>query len=249
MPIAPRTSEELDLMRKSGKISAKALKKALDASIQGVSLLKINKVAEDEILKLGGEASFKTEPGYNFATCLTINNEVVHGIPRDIELKLGDILSIDVGAIYKGWHTDTAWSKVVGKESSEFLKVGEKALWAGIDKAVDGNRIGDISAAIQNIVEGAGYKIVRSLVGHGVGKKLHEDPEIPGFGTKGTGSLLKAGETLAIEVIYTSGSGEVEHSKDGWTIISSDNSTGGLFEMSVIVGEKSVEVLTDWRQF
>lgn len=247
MPIAPRTSEELDLMRKSGRISAKALKRALDASIQGVSLLEINKVAEDEILKLGGEASFKTEPGYNFATCLTINNEVVHGIPRGIKLKLGDVLSIDVGAIYKGWHTDTAWSKVVGKESSEFLKVGEKALWAGIDKAVDGNRIGDISAAIQDIVEGAGYKIVKSLVGHGVGKKLHEDPEIPGFGTRGTGSLLKAGETLAIEVIYTSGSGEVEHSSDGWTIISSDGSMGGLFEMSVVVGKKSPEILTDWR--
>ncbi len=248
MPIAPRTSEELNLMRKSGKISALALRQALDASIQGASLLEINKVAEDEILKLGGEASFKTESGYNFATCLTVNSEVVHGIPRDIKLKLGDILSIDVGAIYKGWHTDTAWSKVVGKADNEFLKVGEKALWAGIDQAVDGNRVGDISAAIQNIVEASGYKIVRSLVGHGVGKKLHEDPEVPGFGSKGTGPLLKAGQTLAIEVIYTAGSGEVEHSSDGWTIVSSDGSMGGLFEMSVIVGKKSAEVLTDWKQ-
>lgn len=246
--MVPRTNEELDLIRKSGQISALALKKALDVSKPGVSLIEIDKVTEDEILRLGGEISFKTEPGYSWTTCLTINHEVVHGIPRDIKLKSGDILSIDVGAIFKGWHTDTAWSKVINKPNNEFLKIGEKALWAGIDQAIDGNRVGDISAAIQNIVEGAGYKIVRSLVGHGVGKKLHEDPEIPGFGIKGTGSLLKVGMTIAIEVIYTSGSGEVEHSKDGWTIISSDNSTGGLFEMSVIVGKKNPEVLTDWRE-
>lgn len=240
----PRTSVELDLMRKSGKISALALKKALEASKPGVSLIEIDKIAEAEILKLGGDISFKKEPGYNWATCLTVNSEVVHGIPRDIKLNVGDVFSIDVGAIYKGWHTDTAWSKVVGKENNEFLKIGEKALWAGIDKAIDGNRVGDVAEAIQNIVEGGGYKIVRSLVGHGVGKKLHEDPEVPGFGTKGTGPMLKEGMTIAIEVIYTSGNGEVEHSNDGWTIISSDNSTGGLFEMSVIVGKKTAEVLT-----
>lgn len=243
----PRTGEQLDLMRKSGKISALALKKALEVSKPGVSLVDIDKIAENEILKLGGEVSFKTEPGYSWATCLTVNNEVVHGIPRDIKLNTGDVFSIDVGAIYKGWHTDTAWSKVVGKESNDFLKIGEKALWAGIEKAIEGNKVGDISEAIQEIVEGAGYKIVRSLVGHGVGKKLHEDPEVPGFGSKGTGALLKAGQTLAIEVIYTAGNGEVEHSSDGWTIVSTDSSVGGLFEMSVIVGKKSPEVLTDWR--
>ncbi len=245
----PRTNAELDLMRKSGEISAKALKKALDASKSGVSLVEIDKIAEDEILKLGGEISFKTEPGYKWATCLTVNEEVVHGTPRDIKLNTGDILSIDVGAIYKGWHTDTAWSKVVGEGKSDFLKIGEKALWAGIDNAVEGGRVGDISEAIQSIVEGAGYKIVRSLVGHGVGKKLHEDPEVPGFGTKGQGPVLKEGMTIAIEVIYTAGNGEVEHSNDGWTIVSSDSSMGGLFEMSVIVGKKAPEVLTDWRQF
>ncbi len=243
----PRTRKELELMRKSGKIAASALKKAIECIKVGVNLIDIDKAAEEKILSLGGEISFKTEPGYQFATCLTINEEVVHGIPRDIKLKRGDILGIDVGALYKGWHTDTAWSVVVDAPQNEFLKVGERALWLGIGKAVEGNRIGDISEAIQSEVEGNGYKIVRSLIGHGVGRALHEEPDVPGFGKAGTGPVIKAGMTLAIEVIYTAGSGKVKHRLDGWTIESADGSMGGLFEMSVIVGKERPEVLTDWR--
>ncbi len=242
-----RSAGELDLMRKSGQISAKALKATLNAIKPGVSLFDLEQVAEREILKYGGESSFKTVPGYHWTSCLTINDEVVHGIPRDIKLKEGDILGIDLGAMYQGWHTDCAWSVVVGGGGNNFLEVGEKALWAGVNQAIEGNRIGDISETIQQIVEGGGYSIVRSLVGHGIGQALHEEPEVPGFGKKGTGLELKAGMTLAVEVIYTSGSGQVYLSDDGWTIASKDKSLGGLFEMSIIVGKEYPEVLTDWR--
>lgn len=241
------SEEEQYLMRKSGQITAQALKKTLESVRAGISLLELEKIAEQEIKRLGGESSFKTVPGYEFTTCLNINNEVVHGLPRDIILKTSDLLSIDLGAIYQGWHTDASWSVVVGGGENNFLKVGEQALWLGIDQAKEGNRIGDIASAIQKAVEGKGYSIVRSLVGHGVGRNLHEDPEVPGFGTKGTGPLLKSGMPLAIEVIYTESTKEVTLASDGWTIISLDGSLAGLFEMTVVVGKDRNEVLTDWR--
>lgn len=255
MKVLVRSKDELALMRQSGLISAKALKKVLEEVRVGISLLELEKHAEDEILRLEGEPSFKSVPGYSWTSCLTINHEVVHGIPRNISLKEGDVLSIDLGAVYKGWHTDCAWSVIVrdkrqdtrDKEKEKFLIVGEEALWKGTGQAVEGNRIGDISEAIQTIIEKNGYSVVRALVGHGVGKSLHEDPEIPGFGKKETGMELKKGMTLAIEVIYTSGKPDVVLESDGWTISSADGSWGGLFEMSVVVGEKQAEVLTDWR--
>ncbi|MBI4036962.1 type I methionyl aminopeptidase [Candidatus Daviesbacteria bacterium] len=243
-----RSKDELGLMRKSGLISAKALKKTLTAARPSVSLAELDKIAEEEIIRLGGQPSFKTVPGYFWTTCLTINDEVVHGTPRDIKLKEGDVLGVDLGAIYQGWHSDTAWSiEVGGSEKNKFLEVGEKTLWEAITQAREGNRIGDISSAIQKGVEKAGYDVVKSLAGHGVGRQPHEDPEIPEFGKAGTGLKLKSGMTLAIEVIYAQGRGTVYEKDDGWTIATSDGSLGGLFEMSVIVGKKKGEILTDWR--
>lgn len=291
MSMKPLTKEELDLMRKSGEMSAKALKNVLFAVKSGVSLVDLEKVVADTIEELGGTASFKTVPGYHWYSCITVNEEVVHGIPRDIVLRKGDKVSIDLGALYKGWHTDTAWSVVVEGEADQrvsesanqqidedeskseiahlqrnrapgaksetnaevdkrrkFLAVGEEALWAGVKKAVAGNRIGDISEAMQKTVEGGGYEVVRSLVGHGVGRELHEDPEVPGFGKAGTGPVLHEGMTIAIEAIYTESSQEVKLADDGWTISSADGSLGGLFEMTVIVGKDKAEVITDWRK-
>jgi methionyl aminopeptidase len=247
MSFKPRTPDELKLMRKSGEITAKALKKVLESVHEGVTLQELDDIAEAEIRRLGGEPGFQKVPGYKWTTCLTINEEVVHGIPRDIALKKGDKLSIDIGAWYKGWNTDAAWSVVVDESQSMFLMAGEKALWKAIDQAVDGNRVGDISNTIQTTIEGAGLSVVRTLVGHGVGKELHEDPQIPGLGHKGVGPLLKSGMTIAIEAIYTAGMPEVVTGKDKWTIRSKDGSLGGLFEMSVIVGKDKPEVLTDWR--
>lgn len=255
MKVKPKTPLELKLMRKSGLITAKALRKTIESVKAGVSLVELDKIAMDEILRLGGKPSFMSVPDYSWTTCLTINDEVVHGIPRDISLKEGDILGIDLGTVYKGYHTDAAWSVVVRGQGSEargqkerFLEVGEKALWDGIEQAVEGNRIGDISEAIQSEIEGVGgYSVVRSLVGHGVGKNLHEEPEVPGFGKSGTGLKLQKNITLAIEAIYTEGKAGVVLDNDGWTIRSKDGSLGGLFEMSVIILKEKCEVLTDWR--
>lgn len=255
MSLTPRTPTQIELMRRSGKITASALKKVINAAKPGVSLLELEEIAMGEILKLGGKPSFATVPGYSWGTCLTLNNEVVHGIPRPINLKNGDVLSCDVGTVLDGWHTDAAWSILVGHESGvkdqekeKFLKAGEQALWHGIAQARSGSKIGDIGASMQKVVEGAGYSVVRSLVGHGIGRKLHEDPEVPGFGKTGKGLPLKKGMTIAIEAIYNAGNHEVILEKDGWTISTKDGSLGGLFEMTVVVGNEEAEVLTDWRK-
>lgn len=241
-----RNAYELKLMRESGRIAGLALKKALEAVKPGISGLELDEIAEKEIYRRGGDLSYKSVPGYRFATCITINEQVVHGIPTDRIIKDGDLVSIDLAVNFKGWHTDCAWSVLVGfgKEKENFLKVGEEALKDGISQAIEGHRIGDISFAIQSKVEGAGYHVVRSLVGHGVGRKLHEEPEVPGFGNKGTGVLLRAGMTLAIEVIYTKGSGEVVLGTDGWTVSSLDGSWAAVFETSLVVGREKAEVLT-----
>lgn len=243
-----RNSYELSLMRKSGNIAAAALKRALEAAKAGVSELEVNQAAEEQIYKLGGNLSYKTVPGYKFATCITVNEQVVHGIPTERRLESGDKISIDLAVEYRGWHTDCAWSVIVGKklqsEGEKFLSVGQEALRDGIAQAIDGNRVGDISNAIQTKIEGAGYSIVRSLVGHGIGRKLHEKPEVPGFGNKGQGAPLRKDMTLAIEVIYAMGKHEVVLEKDGWTFSTTDKSLGGLFEMTVVVGKERAEVLT-----
>lgn len=246
-----RSKSELVLIRQSGKISAQALKEVLKKIKGGVRGLELEEVAEKVIKKLGGESSFKTVQGYNWTCCITINEQVVHGIPTERKIKEGDLVSIDLGAVFKDWHTDCAWTVLVGQNSEskkKFLKAGEEALWDGVAQAKEGNRIGDISAAIQSKIEGAGYHVVRSLVGHGIGRSLHEEPEVPGYGEKGKGPILKVGETLAIEAIYTEGTPEVALEKDGWTLSSADGSLAGLFEMTVIVGKRKAEVLTDWRK-
>ncbi|TSC87358.1 MAG: Methionine aminopeptidase [Microgenomates group bacterium Gr01-1014_7] len=248
-----RNRYELKLIRESGKIATSALKKALQSVKVGISGLELDKIAQDEIYRLGGQLSYKTVPGYQFATCVTVNEQVVHGIPTGQKFEEGDLVSIDLAVEYRGWHTDCAWSVLVrgkgkgerGKSGKEkFLQIGEQALGEGIEQAVEGNRVGDISSAIQSRVEGAGYSVVRALVGHGIGKKLHEEPEIPGYGQKGTGMILKSGMALAIEVIYAKGTPEVILQKDGWTYAAADGSWGGLFEMTVIAGKEKAEVLT-----
>ncbi len=252
MNIKTRNEYELKLMRKSGEITAKALKQALETVKPGVNLQQIEKVAAEEIIKQGAKLSFPTVGDYKWATCLTVNEELVHGIPRDYVLIDGDILSIDIGALYHGWHTDAAWSVIVGqgdKKKEKFLVVGEEALRKAIKQAKAGNQVGDISQAIGQTVENAGYSVSETLVGHGVGKELHEDPVIPGLGQSGTGPTLRKNMTIAIEVIYAEGNAEVELASDGWTYVTRDKSLGGLFEMSIIIKDKEAEVLTDWRQY
>ena len=242
------TKDEQSKMRASGRMSAKAMKKVLASVKEGVTLKALDIIAEEEIKLLGGKSSFKYEPGYEWTSCITVNDEVVHGIPRDTPLKKGDKVSIDLGAFFGGMHSDTSWSVIVDGEQTKFLKVGEEALWKGVSKAIANNHVGDISQAIQDTIEGAGYEVVKAMVGHGVGKKLHMDPEIPGIGKAGTGPLLQEGQSIAVEAIYTEGTREVKVASDGWTVSSEDGSLGGLFEMTVIVGKKKAEVVTDWRK-
>jgi methionyl aminopeptidase len=245
-----KNNYERKLIKRSGEIAAKALKRALESAKAGASGIEIDNVVQREIYKQGGDLSYKTVPDYKWASCITVNEGVVHGIPTDRKLVMGDLVSVDLAVMYKGWHTDCAWSCLLGNDSEKqkFLKAGEGALWDGIEKAVAGGRVGDISSAIQKRIEEAGYQVVRSLVGHGVGRKLHEEPEIPCYGEKNTGMVLKSGMTLAIEVIYTQGSSDLVLADDGWTYRTADRSWGGLFEMTVLVGKDKGEVLTDWHK-
>lgn len=246
-----RNLYEVKLIKESGRIAALALKNALASIKKGVRGIDVDKIAEKSIYQAGGDLSYKTVPGYNFATCITINEQVVHGVPTQRTFEDGDLVSVDLAVLYKGWHTDTAWTVLVGKEDKrkrEFLKAGEEALGEAIKQAKAGNRIGDIGASIQAKIEKSGYSVVKSLVGHGVGKKLHEDPEVPGYGVYGQGVLLKSGMTLAIEVIYTEGLENVVLDKDGWTFLTADGLLSGLFEMTILIGKNEAEVLTDWRK-
>ena len=236
-------------MKISGRIAAVALKKALGNINPDVLCTDLEKIVSSYITKAKAKPSFATVDDYKWATCITLNNQVVHGIPKPVRLKEGDIISVDTGAIYKGLHSDMAITVPVGKVSAStlhFLQIGKKTLAKAIKQARVGNRIGDISSTIQQNIESAGYSIVKSLTGHGIGYELHEEPMVPGFGQNGTGPKIQEGMTLAIEVIYAQGSGEVYLEKDGWTITTQDGSLAGLYEQTIAVAQKGPIVLTPY---
>lgn len=254
-----KTKEELKIMQAGGKILAEVLLEVLEYAKPGISELELDRLAEKLILEKGGEPGFKKVEGYKHTICISTNDVVVHGIPTDYRLREGDVVGIDCGVYYKGFHTDAAQTvrvkgeKGKGKgesnndEVDKFLEAGEKAMWEGIRTAKAGNRVGDVSKAIQDVVEGEGYSVVRSLIGHGVGRELHEDPEVPGFldGLILKTPLLKAGMTIAIEVIYNMGKSDVVYSgNDGWTIKSKDGSISGLFERTIAIAKDEPLILT-----
>ncbi len=241
-------------MREGGRRLGEILQKLLAFARPGVSLLAIEKYANDLIDASGGTSSFKTVKGYRWATCLCVNEVVVHGIPTPYILRDGDILTIDTGLIFQGLHTDTAWTKIVGSDDSpeaaakrRFLEVGERALQRAIELVKVGTHIGDISESTQAIIEGAGYSIVKSLVGHGVGCDLHEDPQIPNYarGDKKNTYQFRGGETVAIEPIYARGGGAVVYENDdGWTLAMKDRSWAAVFEHSLAILPEETIVLT-----
>jgi methionyl aminopeptidase len=242
-----KTSEEIAVMREGGRKLANIIEDLLEFSQSGTVLTDIEKHADELITKSGGTASFKTVPGYKWATCLNVNEVVVHGIPTEYALKEGDVFTIDIGLIYKGFHTDTAWTKIINREDDKFLLTGKIALERGIEAARIGNRVGHISQAVQQVIEGAGYSIVKSLIGHGVGRELHEEPQVPNYlrGAIDNTLPLQEGMTVAIEPIYAMGQGEIVYENDdGWTLATRDKSRTAVFEHSIAITADGPFVLT-----
>jgi methionyl aminopeptidase len=249
-----QTDHKIEAMREGGKVLSETLKELLEFAKPGVTLLAIEALAQKRIKEAGMKPSFSTVADYKWATCLCVNDVIVHGIPTSYELKDGDILTIDVGLINKKYHTDTAWTKVVGsiqnatenEQIATFLEVGKEALEKAIIQAKAGNRVGHISRTIQEIVEGSGYGIAKSLVGHGVGTTLHEPPQIPGFlkGNIEKTPLLERGMTIAIEVIYTMGNPTMYYHEDGWSIATRDHSPAAVFEQTLAVTDGMPDILT-----
>jgi methionyl aminopeptidase len=249
--ISIKTPKELEIMKKSGHILAETLCELEAVLKPGMTELELDKLAEELIIKKGGQSGFKKVPGYNYTLCVSTNDEVVHGIPTNYAFREGDLIGIDCGVYLDGFFTDMAETIKIpnGKkdESDKFLSIGKKALDEAIKIAKAENRVGHISKTIQDIVEGNGYSIVQTLVGHGVGKKLHEEPEIPGFvwGEIKDTPVLKPGMTLAIEVIYNMGIADVVRTKgDDWTIKTKDGSLSSTFERTIAVANSVPLILT-----
>lgn len=249
--ITYKTASEIEIMRVCGE-KLKAVMNQLVPHIQpGITTKELNQFAENYIREQGADISFSKVEGYKWAVCVPINEQVVHTPPTKRVLKDGDVLTVDIGAYFKGFHTDHAITVVVGKKSTpeidRFLQVGREALDLAIAQAKIGNRIGHISQAIEEKVVGAGYTIMKQLTGHGVGMELHEDPFIPGFLSKPVEKTmkLKAGLVLALEVIYSMGSGDISYEEgQDWSIITADKSMSACFEHTVAITDKNTLVLT-----
>lgn len=249
-----KKEDQIAKMRIGGKMLANVLFETLANIKAGVTELAIDELAEKLILQKGGEPGFKRVKGYHNTICVATNEVVVHGIPTKKVFAAGDLVCIDCGVFYGGLHTDMAETIYIDdlkdplrKKKQQFLATGKQALKEAIAVAIAGNRVGHISQVIQDIVEGAGYSVVRNLVGHGVGRELHEEPEVPGFLEREVAKtpLLKEGMTIAIEIIYNMGKSDVEYaSGDGWTIKTADGSLSAVFERTVLITKDMPEVLT-----
>lgn len=246
-----KSEKEIKILREGGQILARILSYVAKEVRPGISTRTLDQLAEEEIRKADGKPAFK---GYKIAQrvypatlCISVNDEIVHGIPRDHVLRKGDIVGLDLGIEYKGFFTDTAVTVPVGKidkKVQKLLKVCREALMIGIRHIRPGATLGDYGQAVQSYVESHGFGVVRELVGHGVGKKVHEDPQIPNWGRKGTGAKFKEGMVIALEPIITEGDPRIFLDKDGWTYKTKDGSRAAHFEHTVLVTKKRIEILT-----
>jgi methionyl aminopeptidase len=242
-----KTDAEIQLIKESAQILGKAHGEVARLIKPGVKTSALDKVAEEYIRDNGGIPSFKNYNGFPATLCISVNEVVVHGFPGNYELKESDIISVDGGVYFKGFHSDSAYTYPLEGVTNETLLLLERtydSLFKGIEKAKAGNRMGDVSHAIQSYVEGFGYGVVRELVGHGVGKNLHEDPEVPNFGKQGKGVKLTPGMVFAIEPMINGGTKNVVQEKDGWTIRTADRKPSAHFEHTVAVLKERTEVLT-----
>ncbi|MGP4077536.1 type I methionyl aminopeptidase [Halobacillus sp. K22] len=245
--ISCKTPRELDIMREAGRIVA-LTHQELERNIQpGITTGELDKIADDFIRSMDAIPSFKGYNGFRGSICTSVNEELVHGIPGERVLDEGDIISIDIGAKYQGYHGDSAWTYPVGTvddKALDLLKVTETSLFKGLDEANPGERLSNISHAIQSYVESKGYSIVREYVGHGVGKKLHEDPQIPHYGPPNKGPRLKPGMVLAVEPMVNAGTRYVKTLADRWTVVTKDGKMCAHFEHTIAITEEGYEVLT-----
>ena len=245
--ITIKTPEEIDLMRISGQIVARTMRKLISAAKPGITTKELDEIAEDDIRTQNAIPSFKGYLNYPATICTSINNELVHGIPGDRKLQDGDILSIDAGAIFKGFHSDHAVTVPIGdvpEDITELINVTRESLLIGIKQAMGGARIGDISHTIQEYIESNNLGVVREYVGHGIGRQLHEDPPVPNFGTSGRGLELKKGLVLAIEPMVTIGDWHTKLHEDGWTVSTLDQSFCAHFEHTIVITDNEAEILT-----
>ena len=248
MSVTIKSAEEIELMRQAGKYLAKVHQELERAIKPGISTWEIDKIGEETIRSLGCEPNFLNYQGYPASVCVSVNDEVVHGIPRkDHIIKEGDIVSLDTGLIYKGYHSDAARTHGVGeisKEAKQLIEVTRQSFFEGIKYAKAGNHLNDISAAVQAYAEEFGYGVVRDLVGHGIGEHLHEDPEVPNFARRRKGIRLQAGMTLAVEPMINIGRPGVRWLDDEWTVVTEDGSLSAHYENTILVGEDGPEILS-----
>ena len=242
-----KSQKEIDIMRRAGEVSI-GTKELIKNEIKiGMTTKELDLIAENQIRSMGAIPAFKGYRGFPGTLCISINNEIVHGIPGDRTFHEGDVVSIDQGAIVEGFYSDTAITLIIGEsdEKTKNLVIDTKvAMEAGIAKAIPGNRIGDIAAAVQNIGDTKGYGVIKDFVGHGIGRSLHEEPSVPNVGTAGRGPKLVPGMVLAIEPMFTLGTWKTRTLEDEWTIVTADNSLAAHWEHTVAITEKGPEVLT-----
>jgi len=245
-----KTREEIELIRESALIVSKTLGEIAKAIKPGVTTLQLDKIAEEHIRDLGAIPGFLGLYDFPNTLCMSPNEQVVHGIPNDIPLQEGDIISVDCGALKNDFYGDHAYTFAIGEiaeETKKLLQVTKESLYEGVKQFKAGNRVGDVGFAIQKYTENHGYGVVRELVGHGIGKKMHEDPEMPNYGKRGRGKQFKEGMVVAIEPMINLGTHRIKHFKDGWTIKTADNKPSAHFEHNVAIVNGKPELLSTFK--
>jgi methionyl aminopeptidase len=246
-----KTEDEIELIRQSSLLVGKTLAEVAKHIEPGVTTLELDKVAEEFILDHGAKPGFKGFHGYEFTLCTSVNSAVVHGLPTSNPLQSGDIVSVDCGVLMNGYYGDVAYTFMVGEVSEDvkkLLQVTKECLDLAIEQAVAGNRIGDIGYAVQTHAEKNGYGVVRELVGHGLGKSMHEAPEVPNYGKRGNGIKLVEGMAVAIEPMINMGTKNVTQDKDGWTILTADGKPSAHYEHDVVIRKGKCEVLSSFKE-
>ena len=242
-----KSPREIEIMRRSGKITSKTLVRLMEAAKPGMTTRDLDRIAEESIRSMGGVPTFIGYNGYPSSICASVNDEVVHGMPGDRVLVEGDLLSLDIGTTLEGYVSDSAVTVAIGEVSEaakRLMRVTQECLMLGIAQMQAGNHLGDIGAAVQKHAESHGYGVVRALVGHGIGRKMHEDPQVPNYGTFGQGPVLRKGLVLAVEPMITEGTFEVETLDDGWTVVTDDGKLAAHFEHTIAITDSGPKILT-----